>query len=290
MEWPVANEIVQINGESGFVQVVDEIALTSGGLGQGPINFRVRETDFLWTASVAVMTNASGIFRTKIELASEGNRAITGANPCRSDLFWGTAQQPMRHAPKFLPLNAEVNFTFDEISNNAYTVALYLWGKRAEVCQKGACSDPKCTCDRARWGAGRGLYILSTAPAGVVCPAGAGAPGNLKVPDAYHLRLTKACGIAFNNAVATNLWKGTVNRIDPRDERRANVMSAGVRGPGLWGIATAPGRLPSPLTVHKGSQVEQDFADLVNDGVHSTTVHTCYPAESMDDEILEKNG
>jgi hypothetical protein len=288
MEWAVANEIIQTNGESGFVQVVDEITLTANQL-NAPVNFRVRESDFVWTAAVAVST---GTFRTAIQLSSEGERYITGLYPCRSNLFWGTAQNPLRHPPKFLPLNAEIQFFVDDTSGNPNTVALYLVGKRAETCGgagiKAKCQNKKCPCDRGRWGQGRGLYILSTPQAGVSVPGGAGTTGIMKVPDAYHRRVSKTNAEATNAGAPTLLWKGLPGRIDPRDERRANVASAPMRGPAWTGIATAPARWPSPLLLHKASQLETDYTDLVGTG--TTTIHVCHIAESLDDELVEKNG
>jgi len=288
MDWPVANEIIQTNGESGFVQVVDEIALTASQVGAS-VNFRVRESDFLWTAAVAVST---GTFRTAIQLSSEGERYTTGLYPCRSNLFWGTAQNPSRHPPKFLPLNAEIQFFFDDTSGAPNTVALYLWGKRAETCGgeglKGQCKNAKCPCDRGRWGQGRGLYILSTPQAGVAVPGGAGTTGIQKCPDAYHLRIIKSNAEATNAGAPTSLWKGLPGRIDPRDERRANIASAPMRAAGWTGIATAPARYASPILLHKASQLETDYTDLVGSG--TTTIHVCHIAESLDDELVEKNG
>ena len=274
-EWAVANHIVQINDESGFVQVVDETTLTA--LQQGvETSYRIRETDFLWTAAVAVST---GTFRCRVFSATESRYLDT--NPVRSENFWGTAQEPMRHPPKFLPLNGELTFKFDDTSGAGNVVALYLWGKRANTCGRETCARD-CRCDRARWGQGRGLFVMHTPGAGVVIPASSGTSSVLKVPDYYHVRATIQNGFGTSDS-----FKWQLSRMDPRDERRASPSNAQQRRLASLGTATKPARLPSPIILHKGSQAELDWSDQSGS---ANTAHLALIGETLDDELVRQNG
>jgi hypothetical protein len=284
MQWEIANRIEQINAESGFIQSVDEITLTANTAGS-PVAYRARETDFLWTAAVAVST---GTFRLRIFAEYEGEYLDNG--PVRSENFWGTAQLPNRHPPKFIPLNGQLTFEFFDTSGDGNTVALYLWGMRAKVCKTRpeACVGRDC-CDRGRWGKGRGLFILAppvnaTTPAqdGFTVPANGPFSGSVHVQDAYHLR------VAQINASATSaLWRGNLYRIDPRDERNAYISNAQMRSAGWTGTSTAPGRPPSSLVLHKGSDVNYEFTDLSGATNYIRPTLVC---ERLNDKLVAVNG
>jgi hypothetical protein len=291
-QWEVANRIEQINGESGFIQTVDSISLLANAVNQ-TVNYRIRETDFLWTAAVAVST---GIFSTRAECKTE-NRFLDSAPVC-SENFWGTAQSPFKHPPKFFPLNGEIVFSFNERSGTPNTVQLFLWGKRAETCTGNAktqkkCRDSNCKCDRGMFGQGRGLFVLHTGIGGVSIPAGSVTSNPLKAPDYYHLRICAINAAAYNATVGTtplaNGWKGYANRMDPRDERNAYISNAQMQAAGWTGTATAPARLPSPIVLHKASQIECDYTDLVNNGA-ATIVNHAFVCEAIDDDVLDTNG
>lgn len=299
-EWGVANHIIQVNGDSGSVQVVDEVTVPARGVGE--TTYRIKETDFLWTASVAVSTST---FAHRTELKTESRQLES--DYVRSEDFWGTAQAPMRHPPKFIPLNGEITFRFIDTSNASNLIALYLWGFRASTCgepvkdgeRAGRCKNPNCQCDRARWGQGRGLFVLSTlapttAPSwsqgGIACPAGGTASQSLKIPDLYHFRMSILNGHAYNGAgqaTANATWKGNLERMDPRDERRGTLTSAQnaqARAAALVGSATAPNYLPSPVAGHKAGYFNVDVTDL---GLATTNyIHLTGVGETLDDELL----
>ncbi len=290
MHWGVANRIEQINGDSGLILAVPEVTIAAQG-GTTESTLRVPETDVLWTASVAV---ASTTFAHRLELKSE-NRQLEN-DFVRSENFWGTVQRPLRHPPKYLNLNAELVFQFINTGTVSNTIALYLYGKRAETCgapgRNGRCPNPNCRCDRARWGQGRGLMILHTAKpvlspyaqGGIAVPASAPVTSPLKVPDYYHFRCTILNGQAYSNAeVANALWRGNIQRMDPRDERMANVASGGVRANGLVGTAQNPNYLPSPFVYQKASQIAQEITDL---SAAANNVHIAHIGETIDDELL----
>jgi hypothetical protein len=280
-EWPIANRIEQVNGDSGFIQTVDEV--TVGAYASQEVQFRARETDFLWTAAVAV---ATGTFRVRI--FSETDAKFLDNNPIRSELFWGTAQLPNRHAPKFIPLNGQMNFTIQDTSNASNTIALYLVGMRARTCGGKSCANDRCPCDRGRWGTNRGLYILGT-PVNQTDPTqdgitvGANAPmsSSLKIEDALHFRASQI------NASATSAsWRGRMKRMDPRDERTAWISNAQMRSAAWTGVSTAPFRPTSPILMHKGSDVEFDLTDLSG---ATNYVRFALVGERLTDELVRQN-
>jgi hypothetical protein len=300
-DWGIANRIEQVNGYSGGIQVVDEVALTA--YQQTSVKYRVKETDVLWCASVAVSTADGGTFAHRTEFKSESR--FLDNDYVRSENFWGTAQHPLRHAPKFLPLNGEIEFHLIETSNQAHTVALYLYVMRANVCQKTktasvTCPNPNCKCDRARWGSGRGLYVHTTpgpttsgggfSQNGIVVPAGGPKTLSVKVIEPYHFRSAIQNGCAFNGAsgiTANTAWKGNLTRRDPRDERGGTLTSAQnqqARAAAFVGTATAPLWLPSSVLFHKASSIDYDVTDL--GGSTTNYVHIAQIGETLDDELL----
>ena len=302
-EWGVANRIEQVNADSGAVQVVDEVTLSARAVGE--TTFRIKETDFLWTASIAVST---GTFAHRLELKTE-NRQLDESY-VRSENFWGTAQHPMRHPPKFIHLNGELTFRFIDTSNASNLVALYLVGFRAATCgapvqageRQGRCKNPNCTCDRARWGQGRGLFVISTdspttAPAwaqgGIVVPAGASATAKLVIPPMHHFRMSILNGVAYNGAGAdtpNTAWKGNLDRMDPRDERRGYYSSSQgsqIRAAAFVGTGTAPNYLASPVVGHQAGQFGVDVTDL--GGATTNFVHLTAIGETVDTDMVRES-
>lgn len=281
-EWPIANRIEQVNGDSGFIQAVDEITLGANAAGS-PLSYRIRETDFLWTAAIAV---ATGTFRCRV--FSETDAKYLDNAPIRSELFWGTAQLPMRHPPKFIPLNGQLNFEIFDTSGAPNTVALYLLGMRARTCGGKACQNDRCPCDRGRWGTNRGLYILGspvnqTTPAsdGWLVPASSAGQGSLRAEDAFHFRAS-----AIQASATSNSWRGRLQRMDPRDERMAYISNAQMRSAGWTGISTAPFRPTSPILAHKGSDILIDFTDLSGSDNY---VRMALVGERLTDELVRQN-
>lgn len=250
-----------------YIQNVDDIVLTaSAGAGQaGPrsvVTF-VTTVPFLWTHSMAYRL---GRFRERINAQWESN--YLDINTVLDQLFWGSAQNPTYHAPKFIPANQTISFEVEDLSGFANLVSFALGGFIVP--------DNRLDEMQQRYGKGKGLMRLSNAQTplagtsvatGITIPANGTANFSLPTETAYHFRHDATCSEQTSIS-----WQGYYEYKDARlGYRYANTnkkaysylwtgRSAGLNADGSG--SAVPYLLPSPELVQNENAITFNLADV----------------------------
>lgn len=248
-DFPVSNEILQVNRGAPLTQQVPAIRLAATAGITTQFSYLVTGGDFLWCYSIATATSE---FTHRIEIRDEGSEYIDN-DQVYSPTFWGTGAKPNRHPPKFLRNNSEIVFTISNVSAVANTIYLTLAGFYAR------CEDKCYPGDRNVYGKNRGLFCLvSPWTNNWVIPAGSTSAPVLNVPKGNHLRSSQHNA---TTAAGAQTWAGTASWRDVRDQQNRNLSVYRIPAASWSGSGTDPYRWPSTPIFYEGSAITYDLVD-----------------------------
>ena len=249
--WPLP---FQIDDSPVFCQTVDDQTVSASGALNA--SFTSQWDDFLWLGSVAQST---GSFSTRINAQYDGG--YLDNDKVRSDCFWGTAQYPFWHAPKFVPQGAQITFEITDRSAAQNKVRLGLLGIKA---RPG---------DKEKWGRGRGLFLLATPSAGLAITGNLTLYSSIVTETSYDLRVG-----AITAAQTSSSWLGKYSYKDPRISNKIPSSQNRMHSTFWTGSNTLPFRPRGMPRVQAGSSLELDLQD---ESGSTNTVYIVYVCDRL---------